>query len=104
MGDSQPPDHVLQIRKDEKVQKPSKFRVVILNDDYTPIDFVVELLSRVFRKSIEEAAALTLSVHNSGSAVAGVYTYEVAETLKQQADTLSREAGHPLQMILERDS
>jgi ATP-dependent Clp protease adaptor protein ClpS len=91
----------LKERSDERVRKPSMYRVIILNDDYTPIDFVVNLVSQVFRKTVEEAARITLDVHNKGYAVAGVYTYEIAETKVAVAEAHAARHEHPLQLVME---
>jgi ATP-dependent Clp protease adaptor protein ClpS len=88
-------------RREERVEKPRMWRVVILNDDFTPVDFVVELVAVVFRKSPEDAAAITLEVHHKGSAVAGVYTYEIAETRIAIAHAHAKKNEHPLQLTME---
>jgi len=77
------------------------YRVIILNDDYTPMDFVVQVVSTVFRKPIAEATRLTLEVHTKGSAVAGVYTHEVAETKVLTTQALAESHGYPLQLTME---
>lgn len=81
--------------------EPGKFKVVLHNDDVTPMDFVVSLLMKVFRHSEAEAVQLTLKVHNDGSAVAGVYNYEVAEQKGMESTTLARQQGHPLVIRIE---
>lgn len=91
----------LQKREDQRVQRPRRYRVVILNDDFTPVEFVVVLVQQVFRKTFEEAAKITLEVHNSGAAVAGVYTHEIAETKVVQAHATAKEHEHPLQLTME---
>jgi ATP-dependent Clp protease adaptor protein ClpS len=77
------------------------FRVLILNDDYTPMDFVVEVLMTFFRKSEQEAVQIMLSVHHAGAGLCGVYTHEVAETKVNQVAEAAREHGHPLQTTME---
>ncbi len=80
---------------------PDRYRVVILNDDYTPMDFVVWVLETIFRKSPSEAYGVMMRVHREGRGVAGVYPFEIAET---KAERVAREAqahGHPLQAVLE---
>jgi ATP-dependent Clp protease adaptor protein ClpS len=86
-----------------KVQKPSLYRVLILNDDYTPMEFVVYVIERYFNKSREEATVIMLHVHQTGVGVCGVYTYEVAETKVAQVVDVSRRYQHPLQCTMEKD-
>ncbi|MEL7128067.1 MAG: ATP-dependent Clp protease adapter ClpS [Pseudomonadota bacterium] len=86
-----------------KTKKPSLYRVVVLNDDYTPMEFVVFILERLFNKSREEATRIMLHVHNHGVGVCGIYTYEVAETKVAQVRDLARRNEHPLQCDLERE-
>jgi ATP-dependent Clp protease adaptor protein ClpS len=86
-----------------RTQRPSMYRVLILNDDYTPMEFVVYVLEQYFHKSREEATRIMLHVHQTGVGVCGVYTYEVAETkVAQVIDTASRHQ-HPLQCTMEKD-
>ena len=86
-----------------KVQKPSMYRVLILNDDYTPMDFVVYVLERFFQKDREAATRIMLHVHQHGVGVCGVYTYEVAETKVAQVLETARHHQHPLQCTMEKD-
>ena len=86
-----------------KTKKPSLYRVVILNDDYTPMEFVVFILERIFNKGSEEAYKIMLHVHNHGVGVCGVFTYEVAETKVAQVLELARRNEHPLQCDMERE-
>ena len=86
----------LKDRQGRKVQKPKKFKVVMLNDDYTPMEIVVQLLINVFRKSSAEATRLMLDVHKKGRGIAGVYTKEIAETKAEQVVNYARRAGYPL--------
>ncbi len=81
---------------------PSMYRVVLLNDDYTPMDFVVFVLEQFFDKSPAEAQAIMLEVHNRGSGVCGVFTYEIAETKVGQVMDLAQKNQHPLQCTLEK--
>lgn len=85
----------------KKVDEPKKYKVVLLNDHYTTMEFVVHVLKSVFRLSSAQATRIMLHIHNSGVGVAGVYTREVAETKMAQVHDLAREAGHPLQCELE---
>jgi len=88
---------------DQEVEEPPMYRVMLLNDDYTTMEFVVEVLVYVFRKSPEEATRIMLNVHRIGVGVCGVYSYEVAETKVNTVDTLARENGFPLKCIMERE-
>lgn len=87
----------------EEVKEPSMYKVLILNDDYTTMEFVVEILIFVFNKSAEEATGIMLKVHKEGAGLCGVYTYEVAETKVDTVHTLAREKGFPLRCTMEMD-
>lgn len=86
-----------------KTKKPSLYKVLLLNDDYTPMEFVVMLLQSVFHKSQEEATRIMLHVHQRGVGICGVFTYDVAETKLTQVMDLARRDEHPLQATLERE-
>ena len=86
-----------------KLQKPSLYKVLLLNDDYTPMEFVVYVLQKFFRKSLDEATQIMLHVHRRGIGVCGVYTYEVAETKATQVMDLAQREQHPLQLRLEKE-
>jgi len=86
-----------------KTKKPSMYRVLMLNDDYTPMEFVVHVLERFFNKSREEATRIMLHVHKRGVGVCGVFTYEIAETKVQQVMDFARQHQHPLQCTLEKE-
>ena len=86
-----------------QTKKPSLYRVVILNDDYTPMEFVVFVIERFFNKSREEATRIMLHVHQHGVGVCGVFTYEVAETKVAQVIDLARRNEHPLQCTMEKE-
>ncbi|WP_227431527.1 MULTISPECIES: ATP-dependent Clp protease adapter ClpS [Acetobacteraceae] len=81
---------------------PSMYNVILLNDDYTPMDFVVFVLEQFFDKSPAEAQAIMLEVHNRGSGVCGIFTYEIAETKVGQVMDLAQKNQHPLQCTLEK--
>jgi ATP-dependent Clp protease adaptor protein ClpS len=85
-----------------KTKKPSNYKVLMLNDDYTPMEFVVLVLQRFFSMGIEDATRVMLQVHQQGVAVCGVFTYEVAETKVTQVVDFARENQHPLQCTLEK--
>ncbi len=96
------PETGVVVRTRVRVRKPSMYKVVMLNDDYTPMEFVVMILERFFNKSHEEANNIMLHVHQKGVGVCGVFTYEVAETKVTQVMDLAREHQHPLQCTLEK--
>jgi len=85
------------------VTDPPMFRVLLLNDDFTTMDFVVQILMRVFNKTFEEAARIMLNVHRKGIGLCGVYTYEVAETKVDMVHSLAREHQYPLKCTMEKD-
>ena len=84
-------------------KKPSMYKVLLLNDDYTPMEFVVYVLEHFFNKRSEEATRIMLHVHQRGVGVCGVYSYEVAETKVTQVMDFARKNEHPLQCTLEKD-
>lgn len=86
-----------------KNKRPSLYKVLILNDDYTPMEFVVHVLERYFHKNQDEATSIMLKVHHDGAGVCGVYTYEVAETKVMQVMEFARQHQHPLQCVMERE-
>lgn len=86
-----------------KTKKPSMYKVLLLNDDYTPMEFVVYVLQRFFSKSSEDATKIMLHVHQNGVGICGVFTYEVAETKVSQVMDLARQHDHPLQCTMEKD-
>lgn len=86
-----------------KTKKPSMYKVLMLNDDYTPMEFVVHVLERFFGKSHEDAVRVMLHVHHRGVGICGVFTYEVAETKVNQVMDLARQHQHPLQCTIEKD-
>lgn len=96
-----------EIKIDEKIvikiQPPKLWKVVLLNDDKTPMEFVIELLSTVFRHSESGAKDITLEIHNSGSGIAGVYCYEIAEHKSVEATHMARTSGFPLRIQLEEE-
>ena len=85
----------------EKTKEPSLFGVVLLNDDYTPMQFVIDVLETIFQKSPAEAYRIMMQVHVDGRGVAGIYPWEVAETKVDTLLSRAREAGHPLQATIE---
>ena len=91
------------VKSKPKTKKPSMYKVLLLNDDYTPMEFVVHILERFFSKNREEATRIMLHVHRHGVGVCGVYTYEVAETKVTQVIDFARRHEHPLQCTLEKE-
>ena len=85
-----------------KTKKPSLYRVLLLNDDFTPMEFVVHVLERFFSKNREQAQQIMLHVHNNGVGECGVYTYEVAETKVTQVMDFAQKHQHPLQCVMEK--
>ena len=85
-----------------KAKKPSMYKVLMLNDDYTPMEFVVMVLKRFFRMDLEQATRVMLHVHQKGVGVCGVFPYEVAETKVNQVMDFARQNQHPLQCTLEK--
>ena len=90
-------------RSKPKTAKPSLYKVLILNDDFTPMEFVVHILQKFFNKSLEEATQIMLHVHQNGVGICGVYTFEIAETKVTQVIDLARKYQHPLQCTMEKD-
>lgn len=88
-------------RSQSQTRTPPLYKVLLLNDDYTPMDFVVEVLMRFFGKSELEAVRVMLEVHHAGAGVAGVYAFEIAETKVAQVMNAAQEAEHPLQCTME---
>jgi len=90
-------------KTEPKTKRPSLYKVLLLNDDYTPMDFVVYILERFFNKPTEEANRIMWHVHQRGVGICGVYTYEVAETKVAQVTNFSRQHQHPLQCTMEKE-
>ena len=101
--DDDTPETGVVVKSKPKTKKPSMYKVLMLNDDYTPMEFVVHVLERFFSKTREEATRIMLHVHRRGVGICGVYTYEVAETKVTQVIDFARRHEHPLQCTLEKD-
>ena len=101
--DGEGPNTGVVVKTRPKTRKPAMYKVLMLNDDYTPMEFVVHVLERFFQKSREEATRIMLHVHRRGVGVCGVYTYEVAETKVTQVMDLARQNQHPLQCTIEKE-
>lgn len=100
--DDGPPDIGIAVKTRAKSKKPSQYKVLMLNDDYTPMEFVVLVLKRFFSMNMDEATRVMLHVHQKGVGVCGIFTYEVAETKVNQVMDFARENQHPLQCTLEK--
>jgi ATP-dependent Clp protease adaptor protein ClpS len=95
------------VKIDEKIvvslQPPKMWKVVFLNDDQTPMELVIELLTKIFKHSDARAEEITMEIHNTGSGIAGVYTYEIAEQRGIEATSLARANGSPLRIQVEQE-
>ena len=89
-------------REKTKLKKPSLYRVLLLNDDFTPMHFVIHVLQRFFAMNEEQATQITLHVHNKGVGECGVFTYEVAETKVTKVMNFAKDSQHPLQCVMEK--
>lgn len=96
------PDSDLLEKESTKIQPPAMYQVILNNDDYTPMDFVIEILGRFFAMDLERATQVMLQVHYDGKAVCGTYTAEIAETKVAQVMAYSKENEHPLLCTMEQ--
>ncbi len=101
-GDDDRSGTAIITRTRPKAKRPSLYRVLLLNDDYTPMEFVVQVVERFFNKTHEDAYQIMMHVHQSGVGECGVYTYEVAETKVTQVMDFARKYQHPLQCVMEK--
>ena len=97
-----PQGHVA-VKTRAATKKPSMYKVLLLNDDYTPMDFVVQVLEVIFNKAHEDAMNIMLQIHKSGQGLCGVYTFEIAETKVAEVMIAARQAQHPLQCTMEKE-
>ena len=95
------PSSQILVNEKTKIQKPKLFKVILLNDDYTPMEYVVKLLKIVFNKSESEAVNIMLMVHNKGSGICGIFTKEVAETKVLTVLKMAKNDQHPLKCLME---
>ena len=97
----------LDIKINDKIKinidEPSRYKVVFLNDDQTPMDFVISLITKLFKHSDDSALSITLEIHEKGSGVVGIYSYEIAEQKSVEATNLSRDSGFPLRIKIEEE-
>ena len=96
-------DIVIDEKIDEIVLEPPRYKVVMLNDETTPMEWVIEVLVSIFKHSETTAKEITLAIHNEGSGLAGIYSYEIAEQRSLEAVSARRERGFPLQLKLEEE-
>jgi ATP-dependent Clp protease adaptor protein ClpS len=87
----------------KKAEEPLRYKVVLLNDNQTPVEWVIKVLTDIFKHTNDTAEKITLTIHNEGSGIAGIYTYEIAEQKVIEATTESRNHGFPLQIKLEEE-
>lgn len=85
------------------IKEPKDYKVVMYNDDFTPMDFVVDILTQVFQKKYEEAVAIMMNVHKGKKAVVGVYSYDIARSRVDKASAMAREEGYPFRVLVEED-
>ena len=90
------------VRPEDQTKTPSFYKVVILNDDFTPREFVVHILQKFFKKNETDATQLMLDVHNKGAGIAGVYTHEIAETKAYQVNEYAKQNQYPLRCVVEK--
>ena len=95
------PSSQVLVKPKKKLQKPKLFKVILLNDDYTPMEYVVKLLKAVFNKSESDAVNIMLMIHNKGSGVCGIFTKDVAETKVFTVLKMAKHDQHPLKCIME---
>ena len=97
----------IETKQDEKVvvslQPPALWKVVFLNDDSTPMDLVIEILVHIFKHDVERAKEITMEIHNTGSGIAGVYSFEIAEQRGIEATNIARANGAPLKIQVEQE-
>ena len=93
----------IKLATDPRTKIPALYRVLMMNDDYTPMEFVIQVLEQFFSKNQDEATQIMLHVHQKGVGVCGVFTYEVAETKVNQTMDMARQHQHPLQCTIEKD-
>lgn len=93
----------VELNDELDLQEPKKYNVFLLNDDYSTMDFVINVLVKIFRKSTQESTAIMLNIHNNGKGLCGIYTHEIALTKVMQVKTIAREKGFPLKAIMEEE-
>ena len=94
-------DTITKSKQYTEIKEPGMYKVVLFNDDVTPMDFVIQILVDFFKHSVERANSITQQVHQNGSGIAGIYTYEIAEQKGVETSVLARENGYPLQVKID---
>ena len=92
-----------ELENDLELEEPKKYTVILFNDDFSTMDFVIQILMVIFRKTIEESEAIMLNIHNNGKAICGIYTKEIALTKVSQVQTIARKENFPLKAIIEEE-
>jgi len=93
----------IQEKEEQKTREPDMFRVVLLNDDYTTMDFVVWVIQKIFHKAAAEATSIMMDVHKKGRGIVGVYSYDIARTKTVQVKQLAKEHEYPLECVVEKE-
>ena len=93
----------IELNDELDLQEPKKYKVFLLNDDFSTMDFVIDVLVRVFRKSVDEASTIMMNIHHKGKELCGTYTYEIAATKVAQVKSMAREKGFPLKATMEEE-
>jgi ATP-dependent Clp protease adaptor protein ClpS len=93
----------IELNDELDLQEPKKYKVFLLNDDFSTMDFVIDVLVKVFRKSADEASVIMINIHNNGKEICGTYSYEIANTKVAQVKTMAREKGFPLKAAMEEE-
>ncbi len=92
-----------EVEVEIELHEPEMYRVILHNDDYTSMDFVVEILMKIFKKNLQESETIMINIHEKGSAVCGIYTFEIAQTKAEQVKQLAKQNEFPLLATIERD-
>ena len=93
----------IELNDELDLQEPKKYKVFLLNDDFSTMDFVIDVLVKVFRKSLDEASTIMINIHNNGKEICGTYSYEIAGTKVAQVKAMARENGFPLKAVMEEE-
>ena len=93
----------IELEDEIDLQEPKKYKVFLLNDDFSTMDFVIDVLVKVFRKSVDEASVIMINIHNNGKEICGTYSYEIAGTKVAQVKAMAREKGFPLKATMEEE-
>ena len=93
----------IELNDELDLQEPKKYKVFLLNDDFSTMDFVIDVLVKVFRKSVDEASVIMINIHNNGKEICGTYSYEIAGTKVAQVKAMAREKGFPLKAKMEEE-